>query len=217
MSLGRGTVATHARAIAFGQGVATTAVDQVNLGIKRAFIGVPTTVAADADLIASQITEWLDEARDFAPAWKAKNSGATVKTGSIDLGAWTAWTPTVTQSAAATFTTTYARYCKTGRMVTLQCLLAITGGSTVAANAVVIGGLPVAAAVASNVIVGQGAIQDASAADTIMGFAYLPSTTTVSFVSTRATGNVLGTGGGFAAALANTDLVWVNVTYEAAS
>lgn len=132
-----------------------------------------------------------------------------------DSTIWTAYTPTLTQSATVTKTVTYARYNRVGRMITVEVVMAVTGTGT-AANAVVIG-LPVTAATASTLPIGAGYIFDTSASDTIIGAAYLATTTTVQLLSARATGQILGTGSGFAAALAAGDGVAFSVTYEAST
>jgi hypothetical protein len=132
-----------------------------------------------------------------------------------DSTIWTAFTPTLTQSATVTKTVTYARYTRIGRMITVEVVLAVTGSGT-AGNAVVIG-LPVTAATASTLPVGAGYIFDTSATDTIAGAAYLATTTTIQLLSARATGQALGVGSGFAAALASGDVVAFSVTYEAST
>lgn len=60
------------------------------------------------------------------------------------VGAWTSYTPTLTQSATITKTTTYARYIKYGRLVIAQGVLVATSNGT-ANNAIQIG-LPTTAA-----------------------------------------------------------------------
>lgn len=134
----------------------------------------------------------------------------------VPMNAWETYTPTLTQSATVAKTVSYARFTRIGRTVFVMVSLAVTGAGT-AANAVAIG-LPVtAAAIAGNPPVGIGWVFDTSAGDTIVGQAYLASTTTAQLVSTRATGNIVGTGGGFAAGLAANDVVTLSATYEAAT
>jgi hypothetical protein len=77
-----GASAAHANAIALGKGVATTTVDQVNIGTKRLHLGGPATAPADADLIAGQISFWLNEAGNTL-SFKVKYAAGTVKNGSI--------------------------------------------------------------------------------------------------------------------------------------
>ena len=140
------------------------------------------------------------------------NENAIVPNGA---GAWTAYTPTLTQSGAVTKTVTSARYMKVGRMVTAVVYLTCTGSGT-ASNPVLIG-LPVAAA-AINLRVGVGQIVDASAGFVAYnGIAEILTTTTVRlWPASTDSGDVLGNVV-FTAALANNDQVHISVTYEAAS
>lgn len=140
--------------------------------------------------------------------------------GAFPLGppdlAWTAYTPTLTQSATVTKTVTYAKYTKTGRKVTVNVRLAVTGAGT-ASNAILIG-LPVPAATASFVPCGIGWVLDSSAARNYTGVAVLSSTTAVSIIANNDPAE-LGAAGGLnmTAALASPDTVNMSVTYEAAS
>lgn len=135
----------------------------------------------------------------------------------LAVDAWTAYTPTLTQSATVTKTVTYAKYQRVGRLIVVQGNLAVTGAGT-AANAVTVG-LPVTAAVGGFMVVGSGYIQDASAgAVNYSGIAVLASTTTMVFANAQgaATNGLLGVGG-FAAALAAGDVVTYAATYESAT
>lgn len=131
------------------------------------------------------------------------------------VAAWTSYTPTLTQSATITKTVNSAKYTKVGRIVTVKVNLTCTSSGT-ALNPVIIG-LPVAAAASDNGPIGQGLIYDASAVDDVAGLVILQSTTTVQLVSCRSAGNILGLGGGFNAALVNTDQVRFSAVYEAAT
>jgi len=138
----------------------------------------------------------------------------------VTLGAWTAYTPTLTQSATVTKTVSYAKYIKVGRMVTVSGVLAVTGSGT-ASNQVLIG-LPVTAVSAVGPlgipIVGSGYIHDTSATAYYGGLATLTSTTTMALIPTASTTpvNYLGVTG-FTAALAAGDTVAYSATYETAS
>lgn len=130
-------------------------------------------------------------------------------------GAWTAYTPTLTQSGAVTKTVTYARYMRLGRLIVVQGLLAVTGSGS-ASNAVVVG-LPVAAAQAGNMNCGTGFIFDTSAVAGYAGHAILTSTTSIQFrPSTVTATGVLGATT-FTDALASGDTIDFSVSYEAAS
>jgi Head domain of trimeric autotransporter adhesin len=79
-----GASASHADAIVFGRGHASTNTKQMNLGDLRLFMGVSTSVPADADLIASQMSSWYDEANQCVMA-KIKNSSSVVRQG-VNVG-----------------------------------------------------------------------------------------------------------------------------------
>lgn len=132
------------------------------------------------------------------------------------VDAWTAYTPTLTQSATVTKTVTYAKYQRVGRLIVAQVLLAVTGTGT-GANAVAVG-LPVTAATSSvDLECGSGHIVDASAAAVYKGFACLATTTTIQLrPSSTTTTGFLGADT-FTAALASGDLVTYNVMYESAT
>lgn len=129
----------------------------------------------------------------------------------VGIGAWTDWTPTITQSVSVTRTITRAKYFKVGRMVTIMADLTVTSSGT-AANSVVIGGLPFTAAYASFQRIGTAGIFDASAGDNLTGITLFNGTNnTFAFLSTRANG-FLG-----AVAVANGDNISFSGTYEASS
>lgn len=134
----------------------------------------------------------------------------------VGVGAWTSYTPTLTQSVTVTKTVNYARYMKVGRMVTCAVNLGVTGAGT-AANAVVLG-LPLTSAVASATPCGTGFIFDSSTGLAYPALVLLDSTTAVQFLSTQSTGVArLGAGGSWALALANADSVNAVFTYESAT
>ena len=85
LAFGRSAYAAHDASIALGDNVSTTADSQVNVGVKRLFAGVPTTAAADADLIASQVTFYLNEAANTLTIKVKYSDGSTVKTGTVAL------------------------------------------------------------------------------------------------------------------------------------
>lgn len=131
-----------------------------------------------------------------------------------NIGAWTAWTPTVTQSTSVSVTVTRAVYAQHGKTVHVMADLAVTGSGT-AANAVVIGGLPVNAATSSLQVIGDGVLLDTSATDTFTGVLQFASTNnTLQLRSTRANG-LLGAAS-FTAALDAGDAIRFAGTYEAA-
>lgn len=144
-------------------------------------------------------------ARDTSDAWQT----------AVPLGAWTAYTPTLTQSTTVTKTVTYAKYTRIGRMIVAQIILTCTGAGT-AANMVAIG-LPVAAAAPLFTVTGQGYIYDQSANLVYRGIADLFTTTSVRLLATNSTVSAGLGQDTFTAALAAADEVKLSVTYEAAS
>lgn len=136
-------------------------------------------------------------------------------------GALTVWTPTITQSAGVTFTTTFAHYVRMGRWIIGWFNLAVTGPGT-AANAIIIGGIPTTAAAAMvGTMLGAGELLDASAA-TKYGFnVALESATTFSLrqqPTTAQTDNRYGISGTvFGLALASGDNITGCFQYEASA
>ena len=155
-------------------------------------------------------------------AQKTSWTGATLTESDINTyltgegGAWTTWTPTLTQSGAVTVTVTHAVYGRWGRLIIVNFRLAVTGTGT-AANAVTVS-LPVTAARA-NMMVGSGTVFDTSAGLSYSGAVFLPSTTTMDFRqhgSGTTIDNRLGVAG-FTAALASGDVIDGFLMYEAAT
>lgn len=135
----------------------------------------------------------------------------------VDLGAWTSWTPTLTQSGAVTKTVTYAKYLKLGRTVLGQVALVAAGAGT-ANNAITVS-MPFTAVNGSNMPAGAGYVFDSSAG-TLYPAVLLNSTTAVwSFLPSSAAGStVLGASGApMSAALASGDTIQFSFHYEATS
>lgn len=133
------------------------------------------------------------------------------------LGAWTTWTPTLTQSGAVTYSATYSTYTRIGTTVIANCQLQVTGGAPVANNAVTVT-LPVTA-VSANAGGGNGFVRDSSASQIAAGVANIESTTTATLIDATQVTNALRLGvtsAAFAAALASGDLVRFTIIYEAA-
>ncbi len=145
-------------------------------------------------------------------------------------GAWTSFTPTVTQSGAVTVTVTSsyfavvdhvdsptvtsASYQRIGRTITGNFILTVTGSGT-GANAVVISALPATAA-SGQQYVGSGSITDATGPQEYFANLQMNSTTTFVFrnVLSSTTNAWLGASG-FTAALANTDSICGFFEYQA--
>lgn len=136
-------------------------------------------------------------------------------------GAWTSWTPTVTQPGAVTVTNTRSRYARYGRTIHFTGYLSVTGSGT-ANNAIVIS-LPVTAADLTGLQIGTGTLLDASTG-LYHSFHVAPSSATAFVVRASSTGtsgtatpNLGVTGAPFAASLASGDVLGFGGTYEAAS
>ena len=140
---------------------------------------------------------------------------SAIFTAAPGYGAWTTYSPTVTQSGTVTNTVAYSRYFRVGRLVVYSFSVAITGTGS-AGNAVTVS-LPVTAAQAGNLVSGYGQVFDASANISYNGLVVLNTTTTLAMVATtNTTAQFLGIAG-FTAALASTDGISCMVTYEAAT
>jgi hypothetical protein len=155
-------------------------------------------------------------------AQKTAWTGATLTESDINTylmhegGAWTSWTPTVTQSGSVTVTNTRSRYARWGRLIVFNGVLAVTGSGT-GSNIVTVS-LPVTAAVGYG-MAGNGYIYDVSATGYYSGNIEMQSTTTFGLLSTATDGNsspFLGNVG-FTAALASGDGIRFAGMYEAAS
>lgn len=131
-------------------------------------------------------------------------------------GAWSTWTPTLTQSGTVTCTVGHAVYGRAGRLI--YCIFSLTATGTGTGSNQVTVSLPVTAA-RSGMAVGQGIIYDASATANHTANIALASTTTLNFNGHGVNGPAdirLGVYG-FTAALANNDVVAGSFFYEAAS
>ena len=130
-------------------------------------------------------------------------------------GAWTSWTPAVTQSGSVTVTNTRSRYARYGRTIVATFNLSVTGSGT-GSNAITVS-LPVTAA-ASGVPCGEATLSDASSGNIYAARAVLSSTSVIQLwtTSTDATAVILGSSI-FTAGLASSDGIQGTITYEAAS
>jgi len=154
-------------------------------------------------------------------AQKTAWTGATLTESDINTylmgegGAWTTWTPTVTQLGAVSVTVTSAVYGRWGRMIVGHLRLSVTGTGT-ASNAVTVS-LPVTSA-RTAVPVGSGGVYDLSAVLNYTGHVSLNTTTTFQFEpqGLGVSPNPIGVAG-FTAALAAGDIIQAFFTYEAAS
>lgn len=132
----------------------------------------------------------------------------------VPIGQWTDYTPTLTQSIAVTKTINYARYIRIGRLIVAQVYLTITSAGT-GGNPVVVG-LPFAASnttVATASTIGSFSYQDTGTAS-YSGTANFTSSTTVAGQAHNQ-GAFIGQAPSFTTA--NTDIVSIMVSYEAAA
>ena len=125
-------------------------------------------------------------------------------------GAWTSWTPAVTQSGSVASTNTRSRYARASRLITATFDVTTTAAGT-AGNAVTLS-LPVTAAAAGSGG-GVGFVLDTGTAY-YSGFWNIETTTTIVLIGYNVSGRV---GAVPSFALANTDVIRGMITYEAAS
>jgi hypothetical protein len=129
--------------------------------------------------------------------------------------AWTTYTPTLTQSATVTKTSTDARYQVVAGICFVEVYLSLTGAGT--ANNPILLGLPVTATGTLGMDVGTGIITDTSAAQVFPSIPTLASSTTVNFVdTTQVTGSARQgqSGAAFALALASGDFITASMFYR---
>lgn len=139
------------------------------------------------------------------------NGSAWVQTGD-STGAWTTWTPAVTQSALATTTNGGSRYTRIGRTIHANGILTVTGSGSAGTIANI--SIPVACN-GVNQIIGAGWLYDASASTRYAFVAEANSSTT--FVMNGDWSGVGSWGNAPSIGLASSDQIRFSLTYEAAS
>lgn len=140
-------------------------------------------------------------------------TGAAWSTVGPTHGALTTWTPTIIQSGSVTYTNTYSRYTRVGRLITGWFQLAVTGTG----SAGVAVGVNVPVLSAATTFVGGGEIFDSSASLRYNALLFMPTTGTVDFRGmSPALDNRLGVAQ-FTAALAAGDGVTGFFSFEAAA
>jgi hypothetical protein len=195
------------------------------------------TFVAGAILTAAELNDYLMEqanivctsgTRPSSPAegWEITETDTNLKliyTGAVwqpmgNYGAWTDFTPTVTQSGNVTVNANCAQYIRLGRLVIAHYAIGVTGTGT-AANGIFIS-LPVNTATLNNdhILGGAFRLLDISAAASAYG---LPCYGTTSSFNLRLMSSVaedafLGISG-FSAALASGDIISGQLIYEANS
>jgi hypothetical protein len=183
-----------------------------NANVRDQVVTPFATTAARDSAITAPVAGMVAVTTDTNTVW---TYSGTAWVQAAQNGAWTTWTPAITQSGAVSSTVTAAVYGRWGRMIVGHFRLSVTGTGT-AANAVTVS-LPVTSA-RSGVNVGSGNVYDTSVGSNYTGHVSLNSTTTFQFEpqGLGVTPSVLGVGG-FTAALAAGDVVAGFFTYEAAS
>lgn len=129
----------------------------------------------------------------------------------LGVGAWTSYTPTLTQNATLTKTVNYAKYQRIGRTIFVQVKLSITSAGT-AGNTIKVG-LPVTAA-DSDALIGSFTYLD-SGTQFYAGSTTGTTTTAVELMVNGATASSLGVTPAVTAA--SGDIVRLALTYEAAT
>jgi hypothetical protein len=131
------------------------------------------------------------------------------------LGAWTTYTPVLTQSGAVAKTVTYAKYIKLGRLCIVNMRLDVTGTGT--ANNVITVSAPFTAAYASTNTIGSGWFYNGNI---VPGIASQFTTTTFALwdaTQVTATLHLGQTGTAFGSAVSSGQGISMSVTYETAA
>lgn len=182
------------------------------------------SAANTADRLALGSTGSLLDVVGGVPAWLAPGAASAVLKIVSGVPAWvagafTTWTPTVTQSGSVTVIANEATYFRLGRMITCWATLTVTGSGS-SGNAVVVS-LPVTAKAGYSVysVTGEGELTQAETSG-FAGLVRMATSTTFKLRDLNTTaGNVyLGESSStYGAALANGDIISFHLTYEAAT
>jgi hypothetical protein len=172
------------------------------------------TVNEDSDDGYGVGSVWCDVTNDRAYRCLDATVGAAIwqnvtsKTGT--------WVPVLTQGVGVTYTTSWAVYQISGRTVHIECILGVTSAGT-AANPIVISGIPAALAIpfggSQAFPVGVGVIVDYGTV-VYQGIIRDNISTTAVVVFDSVTQAIIGVNPNFA--LANTDIICLNMTYQLA-
>lgn len=127
---------------------------------------------------------------------------------------WAAWAPTMTQNTSVSYTNSYGRYMRVGRLIVAQCRLAVTGSGSSGSRIYL--SLPVNRAYTSaEQVLGEFRYNVPGTGSVLRGNVFGTSgAQTISFQH-MASGNFIGDGEVFGAA--SGDIFTVSVMYEAAS
>lgn len=172
--------------------------------------------AARDSALASVLTEGLLSAQTDSNSMTAYSGAAWSTVGPL-WGAWTSWTPVVTQSNTPTLTNNSSGYVRIGRLIIASFAVTLTSAGTVSNDVVV--SLPVTARGGTSIVnAGYGTIEDVSVNARYSGACLMVSTTTFKISSTTtANTQFLGSAtSAFTAALASGDFIYGQLMYEAA-
>lgn len=157
-------------------------------------------------------TLWMDTANDRLYIAIDVSAGAAVW---VEIGGLSGtWTPTVTQSGSVAVTVTYATYKIRGRACHVEVQLDITGSGT-GGNAIIIGGQPAAIQpthTGATVPIGISIVSDTGTAN-YLGLLTANAASAWRIYDTNTRGQI-GVNPNFA--LANTDIIIFNATYDLA-
>jgi hypothetical protein len=193
-----------------------TAADLEDYTVKQSvmrFASASARNTALASVLDEGMMAWLDDVNSMTVY-----SGSAWSTIGPVHGAWTSWTPTVTQSGSVTVTVSAAAYSRLGRLIIGSCILSVTGSGT-GANDVILS-LPVAAAggLVVNGVIGGGFIYDVSATSKYRGLVVVgASASQARMLGMGSSADAYLGSNTFTAGLASGDTVSMSFQYEAAA
>lgn len=182
-----------------------------NANVRDQVVTPFASTSARNSAITAPIDGMVCTTTDTDTLW-AYNGTAWVAVGGY--GAWTSFTPAITQSSGVTATVSRSTYQRSGRMITWTFSLVVTGTGT-ASNPIRVS-IPVTAATSGFVGVGAGLIYDSSATTTYAGTWSLNTTSSIEMFRDGAANVAVGQAG-MTAALASGDQITGTIVYEAAS
>lgn len=193
-------------------------------GSYRCGCGVTSTPAVDGAIngeLPSIVVAGSGEPGDpfslsMNDGWAAEVAAAVAAVALVNVGAWTTWTPVVTQSVGVAVTVTHARYVRLGRLILFTYRLVATGTGT-AANIVTISS-PVTASL-TEAVTGVGHLYDASTTSLYPFILGLNSATTMTMtlMKENATSWTIGNSASFSAAVTTNDVINAVGLFEAAT
>jgi hypothetical protein len=128
------------------------------------------------------------------------------------IGAWTSYTPTVTQNGTRTVTVNHAEYSQINKLCLVNLDVTLTDAGTTA-NLVTVT-VPINLGSSLGRVSGSGLLYDLSATDVVLLTAIYNSASTVRFVTEATTDPASGLGVNPAFALASGDVLSLSLMYE---